>query len=112
MKLAKISIVFIVDTQLPFQRLKTRPSKQNLTSIDIVVDNNVDHCHRNLGSRRILEAKIFTTAGSEDPAAKYAATGSVISIGDKIARVYGLATKKAGKVVVFSMQPPRDVRQP
>ena len=48
-----------------------------------------------------LESKI-SGAGAEDSAAKYAETGSVISVGDGIARVYGLANVQAGEMVVFA----------
>ena len=48
-----------------------------------------------------LEAKI-SGASSEDTAAKYAETGSVISVGDGIARVYGLSNVQAGEMVVFA----------
>ena len=49
-----------------------------------------------------LEAKIGALAGAEDSEKKYAETGSVISVGDGIARVYGLANVQAGEMVVFS----------
>ena len=49
-----------------------------------------------------LESKISAAAGSEDSAVKYAETGSVISVGDGIARVYGLANVQAGEMVVFA----------
>src|SRR6056300_1519428 len=49
-----------------------------------------------------LESKISATAGSEDTAVKYAETGSVISVGDGIARVYRLANVQAGEMVVFA----------
>jgi len=48
-----------------------------------------------------LESKI-SGAGAEDTAAKYAETGSVISVGDGIARVYGLSNVQAGEMVVFA----------
>merc|ERR1712194_556730 len=41
-------------------------------------------------------------AAAEDTAAKYAETGSVISVGDGIARVYGLSNVQAGEMVVFA----------
>ncbi len=49
-----------------------------------------------------LEAKISAAAGSEDTATQYAETGSVISVGDGIARVYGLSNVQAGEMVVFA----------
>jgi F0F1-type ATP synthase alpha subunit len=49
-----------------------------------------------------LESKIGALAGSEDSEKKYAETGSVISVGDGIARVYGLSNVQAGEMVVFS----------
>merc|ERR1719471_1315013 len=48
-----------------------------------------------------LESKI-SGASAEDTAAKYAETGSVISVGDGIARVYGLSNVQAGEMVVFA----------
>merc|ERR1719330_1913191 len=48
-----------------------------------------------------LESKI-AGAGAEDTAAQYAETGSVISVGDGIARVYGLSNVQAGEMVVFA----------
>ena len=48
-----------------------------------------------------LESKI-SGASSEDTTAKYAETGSVISVGDGIARVYGLSNVQAGEMVVFA----------
>jgi F-type H+-transporting ATPase subunit alpha len=48
-----------------------------------------------------LESKIGGLAGSDDTK-KYAETGSVISVGDGIARVYGLLQVQAGEMVVFS----------
>merc|ERR1712038_2023530 len=49
-----------------------------------------------------LEKKISAAAGAEDSTAKYAETGSVISVGDGIARVYGLSNVQAGEMVVFA----------
>lgn len=49
-----------------------------------------------------LEKKISAAAGAEDTTAKYAETGSVISVGDGIARVYGLSNVQAGEMVVFA----------
>lgn len=49
-----------------------------------------------------LENKISAAAGAEDTAVKYAETGAVISVGDGIARVYGLANVQAGEMVVFA----------
>lgn len=49
-----------------------------------------------------LESKIGAAAGEEDSAVKYAETGAVISVGDGIARVYGLSNVQAGEMVVFS----------
>merc|ERR1719188_320469 len=49
-----------------------------------------------------LESKISALSGSEDTTAKYAETGSVISVGDGIARVYGLSNVQAGEMVVFA----------
>jgi len=49
-----------------------------------------------------LEAKISAAAGAEDTTAKYAETGAVISVGDGIARVYGLTNVQAGEMVVFA----------
>ncbi|KAL3917351.1 MAG: hypothetical protein SGARI_007736, partial [Bacillariaceae sp.] len=49
-----------------------------------------------------LEAKIGAAAGAEDSAVQYAETGSVISVGDGIARVYGLSNVQAGEMVVFA----------
>ena len=48
-----------------------------------------------------LEAKI-SGSGAEDTVAKYAETGAVISVGDGIARVYGLSNVQAGEMVVFA----------
>merc|ERR1719330_293139 len=48
-----------------------------------------------------LESKI-AGAGAEDTAAQYAETGSVISVGDGIARVFGLSNVQAGEMVVFA----------
>ena len=39
-----------------------------------------------------LEAKISAAAGAKDTSVKYAEIGSVISVGDGIARVHGLAS--------------------
>lgn len=49
-----------------------------------------------------LEEKIGNAAGTEDSAVKFAETGSVISVGDGIARVYGLSNVQAGEMVVFA----------
>jgi proton translocating ATP synthase F1 alpha subunit len=49
-----------------------------------------------------LEAKIGAAAGAEDTSVQYAETGSVISVGDGIARVYGLSNVQAGEMVVFA----------
>ena len=49
-----------------------------------------------------LEAKIGAAAGAEDSSVKYAETGAVISVGDGIARVYGLSNVQAGEMVVFA----------
>ena len=49
-----------------------------------------------------LEDKIGALKGAEDSEKKYAETGSVISVGDGIARVYGLSNVQAGEMVVFS----------
>lgn len=49
-----------------------------------------------------LEAKIGAAAGAEDSSVQYAETGSVISVGDGIARVYGLSNVQAGEMVVFA----------
>eukprot|EP00957_Ditylum_brightwellii_P009953 750645-Ditylum_brightwellii.AAC.1 len=49
-----------------------------------------------------LEAKISASGGDEDSAVKFAETGSVISVGDGIARVYGLSNVQAGEMVVFA----------
>merc|ERR1711865_656275 len=49
-----------------------------------------------------LEEKIGAAAGAEDSAVKFAQTGSVISVGDGIARVYGLSNVQAGEMVVFA----------
>jgi hypothetical protein len=46
-----------------------------------------------------LEARISGAAG--ESAAAYAEVGKVISVGDGIARVYGLANVQAGEMVVF-----------
>lgn len=46
-----------------------------------------------------LEARISATASAS--AATYAEVGKVISVGDGIARVYGLANVQAGEMVVF-----------
>jgi len=48
-----------------------------------------------------LEQRISSTA-SEVSSAEYAETGKVISVGDGIARVYGLASVQAGEMVEFS----------
>lgn len=48
-----------------------------------------------------LESKI-RGAFSEESAVQYAETGSVISVGDGIACVYGLSNVQAGEMVVFS----------
>jgi F0F1-type ATP synthase alpha subunit len=48
-----------------------------------------------------LESKIGALAGAEDSEAKYAETGAVISVGDGIARVYGLSNVQAGEVSAF-----------
>ena len=45
-----------------------------------------------------LESKIGALAGAEDTSVKYAETGSVISVGDGIARVYGLSNVQAGEI--------------
>ncbi|GAX20125.1 F-type H+-transporting ATPase subunit alpha [Fistulifera solaris] len=47
-----------------------------------------------------LESKIGGVGGAEEK--KYAETGAVISVGDGIARVYGLSNVQAGEMVVFS----------
>ena len=49
-----------------------------------------------------LESKIGAAAGAEDTSVQYAETGAVISVGDGIARVYGLSNVQAGEMVVFS----------
>jgi hypothetical protein len=49
-----------------------------------------------------FEAKISAAAGAEDASVKHAETGSVISVGDGIAHVYGLANVQAGEMVVFA----------
>ena len=49
-----------------------------------------------------LESKIGAAAGGEDSSVKYAETGAVISVGDGIARVYGLSNVQAGEMVVFA----------
>merc|ERR1711935_813026 len=49
-----------------------------------------------------LEEKIGAAAGAEDSSVKFAETGSVISVGDGIARVYGLSNVQAGEMVVFA----------
>jgi F-type H+-transporting ATPase subunit alpha len=51
-----------------------------------------------------LEAKIGAVAGAEDSTVKYAETGSVISVGDGIARVYGLEQVMAGELLEFADQ--------
>eukprot|EP00619_Florenciella_sp_RCC1007_P014118 CAMPEP_0205905978 /NCGR_PEP_ID=MMETSP1325-20131115/1660_1 /ASSEMBLY_ACC=CAM_ASM_000708 /TAXON_ID=236786 /ORGANISM="Florenciella sp., Strain RCC1007" /LENGTH=544 /DNA_ID=CAMNT_0053271945 /DNA_START=45 /DNA_END=1679 /DNA_ORIENTATION=- len=48
-----------------------------------------------------LEQRISATA-AETSGAEYAETGKVISVGDGIARVYGLANVQAGEMVEFS----------
>lgn len=48
-----------------------------------------------------LEAKIGAAAGASDTV-QYAETGAVISVGDGIARVYGLSNVQAGEMVVFA----------
>merc|ERR1719330_391484 len=48
-----------------------------------------------------LESKI-SGASSGDEATAYAETGKVISVGDGIARVYGLSSVQAGEMVVFA----------
>jgi F-type H+-transporting ATPase subunit alpha len=48
-----------------------------------------------------LEQRISSTA-AEASGAEYAETGKVISVGDGIARVYGLANVQAGEMVEFS----------
>lgn len=48
-----------------------------------------------------LESKI-SGASSGEEATSYAETGSVISVGDGIARVYGLSNVQAGEMVVFA----------
>uniref|UniRef100_A0A7S2W4M6 ATP synthase subunit alpha n=1 Tax=Rhizochromulina marina TaxID=1034831 RepID=A0A7S2W4M6_9STRA len=47
-----------------------------------------------------LESRISSTGA--EAAAEYAEVGKVISVGDGIARVYGLANVQAGEMVVFS----------
>jgi len=47
-----------------------------------------------------LESRI--TAGTQENATQYAEVGKVISVGDGIARVYGLANVQAGEMVVFA----------
>merc|ERR1712226_199723 len=49
-----------------------------------------------------LESKLSSAVGAEDSAVQYAETGAVISVGDGIARVYGLSNVQAGEMVVFS----------
>jgi F-type H+-transporting ATPase subunit alpha len=49
-----------------------------------------------------LESKISGVAGSSGSEAAYAETGAVISVGDGIARVYGLSNVQAGEMVLFS----------
>jgi len=49
-----------------------------------------------------LEEKIGAAAGAEDSSVKFAETGAVISVGDGIARVYGLSNVQAGEMVVFA----------
>jgi proton translocating ATP synthase F1 alpha subunit len=49
-----------------------------------------------------LESRISAAADAEDTSVKYAETGSVISVGDGIARVYGLLNVQAGEMVVFA----------
>jgi len=48
-----------------------------------------------------LESKISGAKGA-DTAASYSETGNVISVGDGIARVYGLSNVQAGEMVVFA----------
>merc|ERR1711981_757368 len=49
-----------------------------------------------------LEQKIAGAKGSQDTSVQYAETGKVISVGDGIARVYGLSSVHAGEMVVFT----------
>jgi len=64
---------------------------------------NVSRCgfsSQTLELSSYLEAKISSVGGQDT--AKYAETGSVISVGDGIARVYGLSNVQAGEMVVFA----------
>jgi len=49
-----------------------------------------------------LEKRISADAGAEDVSTQYAEMGNVISVGDGIARVYGLMSVQAGEMVVFA----------
>ncbi|CAM9835182.1 unnamed protein product, partial [Heterosigma akashiwo] len=49
-----------------------------------------------------LEKKISETKATAQSASEYAEVGKVISVGDGIARVYGLNNVQAGEMVVFS----------
>merc|ERR1711981_147202 len=49
-----------------------------------------------------LEQKIAGAKGSQDSTIQFSETGKVISVGDGIARVYGLSSVQAGEMVVFT----------
>jgi len=49
-----------------------------------------------------LENKISNAVGTEENTIQYTETGKVISVGDGIARVYGLSSVQAGEMVVFA----------
>merc|ERR1719151_281747 len=49
-----------------------------------------------------LENKISNAVGTEENNIQYTETGKVISVGDGIARVYGLSSVQAGEMVVFA----------
>jgi len=49
-----------------------------------------------------LEKKISGDAGSNEKGIQFTETGKVISVGDGIARVFGLASVQAGEMVVFT----------
>merc|ERR1719183_348591 len=64
-------------------------------------------CSRGMASQTLelstyLEKKISGADGAKDSSSQYTETGKVISVGDGIARVYGLSSVQAGEMVVFA----------
>merc|ERR1719183_1141073 len=64
-------------------------------------------CSRGMASQTLelstyLENKISGAVGTKENNIQYTETGKVISVGDGIARVYGLSSVQAGEMVVFA----------